>query len=85
MLGSVLLSIKTQITNSSMNTRNQPLQTASVEISQLQSEVFDLRNSLEGNQSTESRDAENLRNLQEDHNSLGREKIIFGIWLRLNA
>ena len=51
-----------------MNTRNhelaQQLQTSNLKLSGLQTEVSYLRTSVERNQSTEHRDAENLRNLR---------------------
>ena len=59
-----------QIKTDYMNIRNQglaqQLQTSNLELSRLQTEVS-------SNQSTENRDAENLRNLREEHFSLAQE------------
>ena len=45
------------------------LKMSSLELSRLQIEASYLRTSVERNQSTESRDAENLRNLREENTS----------------
>ena len=76
MLGSVLLRISFQITNDSMHTGNQELtqqvRTFNLEISHLQAEAVELRNSVGRSQSTDNRDAENLRCLKGRTDSLGR-------------
>ena len=61
-----------------MDTRNQELEQqlqTSNQLSRLQTAVFCLRTSVERNHSTDSRDAENLRNLREEHVSLAPEKL----------
>ena len=74
---------KIQITNSSMNTRIQDLTQQLQQLSRLQAGVSYLRTSVERNQSTENRDAENLRNCRKK--ILPELGIIFGSWPRLNA
>ena len=68
-----------QITDDLMNIRNQglaqQLQTSSLELSRLQTEVSHRPTSVERNQSAENRDAESLGSLREGNNSLGREKL----------
>ena len=62
-----------------MNIRNrgwaQQLQTSSVELSSSQAGVSYLRTSVGRSQSTENRDADNLRNLRREYTSLARENL----------
>ena len=68
---------QSQITNDSMNIRNQELtqqlQTSNIEIFHLQAEASGLRHSVGRSQSAEHREAENLRNVRGYHISTSRE------------